>query len=174
MNPYEINYVGLGLGQHEFEYGINDRFFESLDYSPIKKGELQVKLILDKRENLFTLHFNITGTLMVACDRCTEAFELPVANTADQIVKFGEGHNTDNDEIIILGKNEYKIDLAPLLYEFILLAVPLIHYHPDKADGTPGCDPEVLKDIQRFVNENKEEQDSNDPRWDALKNIKLN
>jgi len=41
-SQFEIPFVGLKIGYHDFELEINDTFFESLPFSIIKKGDLKV------------------------------------------------------------------------------------------------------------------------------------
>ena len=68
---YIIQFVGLGIGAHEFEFDINDKFFEGLDYSEIKQGQILIDLNLLKQYTMMVLNFKISGTIKQDCDRCT-------------------------------------------------------------------------------------------------------
>ena len=84
---YIIQFAGLSIGEHSFELTINDKFFETLDYSEIKQGNIQVKVNLVKQSNMMVLHFDISGAVNVNCDRCAEAFDMFINGKNKLIVK---------------------------------------------------------------------------------------
>ena len=171
---YIIQFVGLSVGTHLFEFDINDKFFESLDYSEIKQGNIQVKLSLLKQSNMMVLQFEIGGTIKTNCDRCTVKFDLPINGNYKLIVKVG-GSDTGNedDDIITIAANEHELDLSQYLYEYITLSLPIKRVHPDNSKGGTTCDKKMLKELKNFLIEN-EEKSASDPRWDELRKIKLN
>jgi hypothetical protein len=72
---FEIAFVGLKPGVHEFQYGVNDRFFEEYGEQDFQKTEANVKLLLEKNNGFMILRFEIGGKAEVTCDRCNN--ELP-------------------------------------------------------------------------------------------------
>lgn len=172
LQQFDINFVGLKTGKHEFVYQIDNAFFEAYEYSPVKEGRLDTKLTFDKKENFFSLHFEIDGTVVLTCDRCLGNFDYPVKVVEEQLVKISEEAATEEEEWVVLNKNDYQLNVAPFIYEFILLALPLINLHPELEDGTSTCDPETLRILKNLSGELPAE--GNDPRWDALKNINPN
>ncbi len=171
---YIIQFVGLSIGEHLYEYSISDKFFEDLDYSEIKQGNIQVNLTLLKQSTMMVLNFEVSGTIKVNCDRCTVEMDLPITGTYKLIVKVG-GADTGNedDDIITVAANEHELDISQYLYEYITLSVPIKRVHPDDVNGEPTCDQEVLEKLNDFLIE-EEKEDPLDPRWEDLKNIKLN
>lgn len=171
---YIIQFVGLSMGEHLYDFNINDKFFESLDYSEIKQGNINVKLTLLKQSSIMILQFEISGTTKVNCDRCTAEYNLPIQGSYKLIVKVG-GNDTGNedDDIITIAANEHELDLSQYLYEYIALCLPIKRAHPDNAKGESTCDKEMLKKLKDFLIED-EKNDASDPRWDDLKNISLN
>lgn len=75
----------------------------------------------------------------------------------------------DDEDIIILAKNDHEIDISGLIYEYINVALPFINVC-DNEGNTPYCDKEMLDKLNKFSA--NEDNDETDPRWDALKNIK--
>ena len=171
---YVIQFVGLSIGTHLFDYTITDKFFENLDYSEIKQGNLQIKLALLKQSNMMVLQFEIKGKVKAICDRCTEQFDLPIEGSYKLIVKVG-GNDTgnENDDIITIAANEHELDLSQCLYEYITLSVPIKRIHPDNSKGQTTCNKKILKELNDYLIENEEKHPS-DPRWDELRKIKLN
>ena len=74
---YEIAFVGLKPGIHEFNYQVNDLFFEDFQEQDFKNCNAQVKLLLEKSSSSFLiLRFEIGGSLDVICDRCNNNLPL--------------------------------------------------------------------------------------------------
>jgi uncharacterized metal-binding protein YceD (DUF177 family) len=166
---YIIQFAGLSLGEHRYEFNIGDKFFESYDYSEIKRADILVELSLLKQSTMMILEFNISGTVKTDCDLCTEEFDLPIHGTHRLIVKVG-GHETgdEDDDIIYVAANEHELDIEQYIYEYIALSLPIRRVHPEGE-----CDEEVLKKLKGYIIDHNDEP-SSDPRWEKLKNIKLN
>lgn len=140
----------------------------------MKNANLKVELELDKQETMLILLFHITGEIFHTCDVCLSEFPSRVDINERQIVKFGsEDVEDDTEEIIVLNKNEHEIDVSTLIYEYVNLAVPYISRCED-AGNTQWCDKEMIEKLQKLSAKEEEENDSADPRWDALKKIKNN
>lgn len=170
LRTYSIPYTGLKLGKHVFDFAITDSFFDDYEYSLVKKANLKCEVELDKQETMIILNFHITGTVDINCDRCLAAFPQPVDIQEQQIAKFSEEEIDEDEEIITLGKNDHEIDIAGLIYEYINVSVPFYAVCGDEGN-TPYCDKEMLKDLQK-LSVNNEQNEQNDPRWDALKKFK--
>ena len=177
LQEYRISYTGLKTGKHQFDFDIDERFFNEFEYSLVKTGALQASLELDKQETMIILLFTIKGVISLDCDVCLSGFPVTVDIHERVIAKFSEDeHLEDNtEEIIVLGKNEHEIDVSPLMYEYINLAVPYIH-RCDEPGKTEWCDKEMLNKLEELSGNTSEEVNENetdaDPRWEALKKIK--
>lgn len=144
--PFTLPISGLRDGMHEYRFQVGDEFFSCFEGSVIQHGNLTVDLSLDKRPNLMVLHFRIDGTVQVDCDRCLEAFDLPVRDEQNLLVKYDE-EPREEAEVIYIEKGTFELSVAKYVYEFIHLAVP-IHKTHERAGAE--CDPEMLKYI-RYV-----------------------
>lgn len=172
---YKIQFAGLSVGQHDFEFEVGDSFFEDLEYSEIRKGSIHLDLKLLKQSTMLVLEFNLSGTVKVNCDRCGEEFDMPISGQYRLIVKLG-GHETgtEDDDIITVSPTEHEIEFSQFLYEYIALSLPIKRVHPDNEDGESTCDPDAMKLLGDLLTEEKETEKESDPRWSQLKNIKLN
>lgn len=170
LRNYSIPFTGLKLGKHQFEYDINDTFFNEFEYSLVKKADLKCRVELEKQETMLILNFNIAGTIDATCDRCLAQYPQQVAIHEQQIAKFSDDEDADeDDEIMILTKNDHEINIAGLMYEYINVALPFINVC-DNEGNTPYCDKDMLDKLNKLTANN--EQNEADPRWDALRNIK--
>jgi len=174
LQHFRIPYTGLSLDQHVFEYEIDKRFFDEFEYSIVKNGKLKAVIKLDKQETMMIVNFNIKGTVDLDCDVCLSSFPGETIINERLIIKFfgSEDLSDDTEEILVLSKKDFELDVAPLIYEYINLAVPFNNRCED-IGNTSFCDLEMIKKIYSLSIENKESKsDSIDPRWAALNKIK--
>jgi uncharacterized protein len=173
-SQFVIQFSGLSLGSHLFELEVNSKFFEQFESSEIQKGNIKIKLELVKQSSMLILNFQLAGSVNSACDRCNEDFDLPINAEDKLIVKFGNTEEeSENDDIITLAPNENELDISQLVYEYIVLALPIRRVHSDNDKGESGCNKNTLAKLNSILLE-KEKKEKTDPRWAALKNIKLN
>ena len=166
LTDFVIPYVGLSLGNHTFDFEVNNTFFEHFEYSEIKKGKIKIMVNLERQERMLVLGFKIEGSVEVTCDRCLDVFDHPVSGNEQLIVKFGNERLEESEDVLMIPRTDYQIDLAPLIYEYINLLLPIRHVHPMNENGDYACDPEVTK----FITETPEHENT-DPRWEILKGL---
>lgn len=172
LQQYHIPFSGLKIGKHQFDFEVDEKFFQEFEYSLVKNGKLKVDLELDKQETMLILLFRITGDIFLNCDVCLSDFPSAIDIEERQIAKFSHDEHLedDTDEIIVLNKNDHEIDVSGLIYEYINLAVPYINRCGDEGN-TQWCDKEMIGKLKDMSGD-KDETNSADPRWEALKNIK--
>ncbi|MGB5371456.1 MAG: DUF177 domain-containing protein, partial [Flavobacteriaceae bacterium] len=90
---YLIPFSGLKLGKHQFEYVIENEFFESFGYDEFRSCHILVNVVLNKTGTMLELGFAAKGTVNVDCDVTNEPFDQPIATTMELVVKFGETYN---------------------------------------------------------------------------------
>ncbi len=169
LRDYSIPFTGLKLGKHSFEFVVTDAFFNEFEYSLVKKADLTCRVELEKQETMLILNFHITGAIYTGCDRCLAQYPQPVDVQEQQIVKFGAQPEDEDEEIIVLTKNDHEVDISGLIYEYVNVALPFITVCNDEGN-TPYCDNEMLLNLKKLVVDN-EQSEQPDPRWDALKKI---
>jgi uncharacterized protein len=159
----------LRLGANQFEFDIDDSFFQDFEFSQIKKGDLKVELEIIKKETMYELNFAIRGTVELACHRCLEQMSFPVEKDFVLILKLSENADeTSTDEIIFIPRNMVDFNVAGAIYENIHLAVPM-SYNCEMSVNRDNCDEEILKKIEKLSV--KSESEERDPRWDTLKDL---
>lgn len=173
-SAYQINYLSLPNGKHEFQFEANDSFFESFEYGEIRKGSVVVKVLFEKKTNMSILDINFSGMVKTDCDRCLDEIEIPVKGEFRLVAKEStesSAQDAENEDLIVLSPNEHHIELSNHIHEFIHLLLPM---HRECADTPKGkCNQEIEAKLKQ-INIKNENTASSDPRWDALKNLKLN
>jgi uncharacterized metal-binding protein YceD (DUF177 family) len=154
---YIIPFVGLKLGFHEFEYDVRDTFFEDREYSIIHSGNVNVKLVLEKKQTMLIGEFTVNGSVSTDCDRCNDPVEVPVNGQYRVVFKF-DTEASDDETLIVLHPDSYEIDLFDTVYEFITVSLPSRSVHP-KGE----CNQEMIELLAKYSSQ-KEESDEDD--WD--------
>lgn len=168
-STYLIPISGLALGKHSFQYEVSDEFFSGMDYSEIQHGKVSVNLDIDREETMLTLTFDIEGTVRVMCDRCADEFDLPIESNQVFYIKLGTENAEESDDVMVMPADQHDFDLTSLIYEFIILSIPMHRVHPEGQ-----CNPEIIDMLNGMQEVAEEDEETIDPRWAALKDIKLN
>jgi uncharacterized metal-binding protein YceD (DUF177 family) len=171
LKDFDISFVGLKQGVHEFQYDLDKAFFENFGFDEFNSVALTAAVELDKGSTLMDLSLKSTGAVNVNCDVTDEPFDMPLLSSMDLVVKFGEEYNDENEDILILPHGEYKFNVAQYIYEMIVLSLPAKRVHPGVEDGSLQSDVlDRLNDMS--VSEPKSNDSETDPRWDVLKSLK--
>lgn len=166
---FVIPFVGLKEGIHQFDYVVNNTFFESYPYDEILGADIKIVLNFVKKSTLLELSFSAQGDIEVACDLTNERYREPIETSLDIVVKFGDEFNDENEDILIIPHSEHQLDVSQFIYEMVVLAVPLKKEHPGIAAGTLKSD--ILDKLEELQpKENNNSQDT-DPRWSKLKDL---
>ena len=123
LKEFDISFVGLKDGMHQFEYKIEREFFDFFKYDEFDNSNVKVVVSFLKKITMFELNFNILGWIEVACDVTNELFKQPIEEDIAFVVKFGDEYNDENDELLIIPYSEFKINIAQYIYEAIILAI---------------------------------------------------
>lgn len=162
FREFDIPLAGLAPGTHGFDFEIGPTFFQYFGNAQFDQGKVHVHLDLDKQENLFDLHFSIHGHIVVACDRCLDAFDQHISGENQLIIKYGDAYFEESDEVLILAHDMHMYDVSQLVYEYISLLIPIRCVHDEGQ-----CNQEMIRNIEQH-----DEPNQTDPRWDVLKKLK--
>ena len=172
FKDYIIPFIGLKVGEHHFDYQIDNTFFKNFEYDEFNEVNVKVDLKLEKKSTFLELNFSALGTINVNCDITNEPYNETINDTFKLVVKFGDEYNDDNEDILIISHREYEINVSQFVYELIVLAVPTKRVHPGVEDGTLKSD--ILSKLEE-LSPNKDikikSSEAIDPRWNTLKKL---
>ena len=169
LSQFTLPFSGLSEGKHQFDFTADDRFFAEFDTSEVKKGELKIRVELEKRSTYLSLSFSINGTVELVCDRCLENFIYPVESNRKLLVKFSQVKIEDEAELIYLHPNDFQVEIAQFIYEFVILSLPIRRIHPDGENGESMCDPVMIKKLEELRHHSNILDETDDPRWNGLR-----
>jgi uncharacterized metal-binding protein YceD (DUF177 family) len=127
-----------------------------------------VNLDVDRQETMLTLHFGINGTVRVVCDRCADEFDHPIEDDREFFVKLGTENAEESDDVAVVDPDAHDFDVSTLIYEYIILAIPMHRVHPEGQ-----CNPEMIALLTKEATSGESNEETIDPRWAALKDIKI-
>ena len=170
LESYKIDLKGVKDETTRLDFDLNDDFFGALDGSQLEHGALHVSVSIRKMAGFFELLFHTEGSVVVTCDRCLDDMDQPIETDNKLMVKLGDTYSEDDDTVTI-DENEGMLDLSWFIYEFIMLAIPIKHVHaPGKCNSAMT---QKLEELSGAVRSSEEEEEAIDPRWEALKHLKV-
>lgn len=168
QTQYIIPLQSLCEGVHNIEFEISNKFIELQNIEDMLGAEITVKVIFTKRAHIHTLELTMQGTVEMPCDRCLEPVKLTIKNSQECIVKVAAADEklADTENVICINADEKELDITHILYENLLLSLPL-----KKAHAQGKCNTNMTAYITEVK---KTKQEKTDPRWDLLKNVIIN
>ncbi|WP_436516813.1 YceD family protein [Ekhidna sp. To15] len=167
LKAYKIEIFGLSNNTHDFNFAFNDDFFNHFEHSLVSKGKGTCAVILTKTDSMITLNLKIDGSIELECDRSLALFDFPISINKEIIYKYGDEEKELSEDVFVILKGEQEINIASFLYESISLEVPMKKLHPKFQN-----DSESDEMIYVSGADKESQEESIDPRWEALKKLK--
>jgi len=179
---YDIAFVGLKQGIHEYQYQVDDRFFEAYQQQDFRNCRANIKLTLDKQNGFMLLKFEIGGAVEVTCDRCgSNALPMNLWDEFNVVVKLAEDPDSMNvqeedPDVYYISRGESHLHIADWIYEFVNLSIPMQRMCNEKEEGSDFCDNDVLAMLRQAAAATAAEERpvSENPIWKGLEKLKKN
>ena len=137
------------------EYAISSNLFEEVENSIVKGGDLTASVTVSSCSLGLDLKFKIKGKAIVECDYCLDDMTIDIDNDEKLKIQFAD-RNEDTGDTVYITQDTTKIDLWPFIYDFITLAVPLTHVHPEGQ-----CNKEMLEKLSKYMTTSFNEDEKN-------------
>lgn len=170
LAPFRIPPSALQADEASFEWDPGPEFFAAIDdQHPAPNGQFHVDLLMERTGGVVTLEFTITGNVTELCDRCNAPIRIPVQESYEIIVKHGNPADS-TDEVIYIDPETPGLKVEKIVYDFILLSIPIRHRIADcdQLDPAP-CDQTILQYLQN--NPPLESGNETSSLWDDLKKV---
>lgn len=166
----EIDFKALHEGESTVTGCLSDDFFVSVPGSEISQGDVHVDVSIRKTPHFSDVLIHAHGVVTIPCDRCLDPMEQPVETEQRLTVTFGDTPSDEDDEHIIITDDAPTLDVAWLVYEAVVLNLPVKHVH------APGkCNPamiNVLNEHSATRSDDTADVETTDPRWEKLASLK--
>lgn len=158
MRPREtlLQFSGLALGEHHFEFVLDETFFSEFPLQDLEGlRPATVRVTMRKANHMLELDFAYEGAMDTTCDLSNDPFVLELKNAFSVVVKFGEAFDDSEPEVLVLPHGSYEADLKQYLYELVALSVPLQRVKPELREEVDADDWDDL-DLD-FLDDGEEE-----------------
>ena len=170
LESFKIDLKGLKEDVTVLEYNLDEQFFKAMDSAEVNGGDVQVSVSIRKATGYFELHLHVRGTVAVPCNLCLDDMEQPVEADHRLVAKFG-AENSEEDDVVTVDEDEGILNLSWLVYELIVLAIPIRHVH------APGkCNAAMMHALEEHSTDRSSDEESNqsiDPRWEKLATLNI-
>lgn len=144
---------------------------EDLDFEGLELKQATVEVRFEKTRYFIDVDFNVEADLFLICDRSLDEFEYHVQGSYEVLFK-------PEVEEVSVGKNsrvkqfdvrDLTLSIDQEVRDTVYLELPVKKLHPRYLDeeGVP-----LEFETRSFGDSAEEEEDSVDPRWEALKKLK--
>jgi uncharacterized metal-binding protein YceD (DUF177 family) len=171
---YEIAFVGLKPGVHEFRYEVDDRFFEGYGEQDFREVSASVKLLLEKNNGFMILRFEMGGKANVTCDRCNNELPLQLFDEFVVTVKMTEDPDMMNEQeldpdVHYISRGESHLVVKDWIYEFVNLSIPMQKTCEFENMDGPHCSPAARDILTKMKAAGDSERN---PLWKGLEKFK--
>ena len=132
---------------------VDDKYLENTEIRRI--SPLKVVGNIKNNEQEYELDINVSGTMVLGCARTLKDVDYPFSIDINEIID----ENGENNLQII----QNRLEIFPIIWQYILVDVPLRVLHPDaKEESLEG-------DGWRLIKEDEAKKEKIDPRLSKLK-----
>lgn len=138
----------------------------------LKAKTLACRAEIDRIRSQLHVQLFYTGTVQVECARCCKQFDLPVEGDFRIMCVHASGTGIDSgfsrQEIdFVFDDATDEIDVAPLIYEEVMVSLPMKPLCSEQCTGIT-VEKQGMAEIKTAEN-----SEAIDPRWEALKKLKI-
>jgi len=159
---YDVAFTGLKNGKHYFVFDIGQEFFDLFESENEFTGaNIVASVSLDKHSSFMKFEIKIEGSVILVCDISGSEYVQHISGGTDVIVKFGERYDDTDGEMITISRNQSEFNVAKLIFEVVVLSIPMKRLSPDLTDEnfkilndfTPKIDEDYLDDFHENSND---------------------
>lgn len=152
---FEIAFVGLKPGIHEFTYEVDDALFAEIESRDFTNCHAVVKLQLDKKSGFLLLKFEVGGKSTVECDRCGNPLTMDLWDEFNVVVKMVDNpeemnQSEEDPDVFYISKTESHLKLNDWIFEFVSLSVPLQKKCKEEEMGGSQCNLQALEKLEEM------------------------
>lgn len=130
----------MSEGVHTLHFTCRADFFARMECVDVADADIDVSLRIECRHDAFAMSFHTSGWVDTPCDRCLEPVRIDICEDYPLTVRYGADYDDSTDGVLVIPDSEPDLDVAPIIRDNVLLALPIRRVHPDGE-----CDPEASR-----------------------------
>lgn len=142
---YEIKLSDVGATPRYWHDTLSGTFFTNGAHWGLFDAALSLAVSGVERGNLYVFSVEISGRVLVECDRCLRPLWLPL--DFDGVVRVARASIEEpiiEEEYWQVPQGEMRVNFAPYIAESVYLSLPMQHHHGQYGTSEEDCDPSVL------------------------------
>src|SRR5690606_25210103 len=144
LRKYDIVFSGLKDGKHSFQFEADQEFFKQFDTEQeFTNPRIIADVLMEKHSTSLEFWIRTSGTVNLVCDISNENFDYPIDHTIKVLVKFGEEYDDSEEDVITIPQHDHAFNAAQLIYEDVMLSVPMKKISPDIPE-------ETLQELEKY------------------------
>ena len=152
---FEIAFVGLKPGVHEYNYEVDNKFFANYSQADFTNCHASINCKLEKNTSFMMLKFEVGGRVNVICDRCGNTLNMDLWDEFNMVIKQVENPDEMNEmeedpDIYYISRTESHLQLADWIYEFVSLSIPMQRMCDEQEMDGPQCNKEILAMLKKM------------------------
>ena len=180
QNAFVIDLFRTPDGLTEHSFILNSEWVQGMDQDLLENVQGKADLKMDKGLRMINLTIDLHAEVGLLCDRSLEPFKEQIHVEEAMYYKFGEEFEEQDDNLIILPRDQELLILDQLLFDLVVLALPVKKVHPDyqnqeaifyKAEDRNKSQQNDKKE-QTAGKQNEKKEKPVDPRWEELLKLK--
>ncbi|MBR6284273.1 MAG: DUF177 domain-containing protein [Muribaculaceae bacterium] len=177
MASFKLNLKTLPFGSQSVNYHLGADFFLGDEPTQVSEANVDVEVTVTRTgDSDYKLAMTCRGTLAIPCDRCLDPMVHHVDTAYElSITQAGEEFDDSREHLLIVPEAWRELDLAPIVRDTVLLTIPIMHAH------APGeCNESMMARLDELAagepdnGDDDNDNETTDPRWDALRQLKNN
>ena len=189
FSQFKIALQTFPEGLTDFAFHLDKEFFVNMENEEIHDADVDVRLAVERRDDIFSLSFTFGGTLTLLCTRCLDALIFPLETEYHVTVELGDEYRDESDDHLIIPASSPTLNVAFMIYDTIVLAIPMKHVHPlgkcnrqmsallnkHRSRHGSGEDAELEDELMEGSDDDSAlDGGATDSRWDALRSLGSN
>ena len=131
LRKYDLDVGGFSKDRRDYTLDLANDFLEEGDEVICIQAKVEVSVT--KTAEVLKADISVKGTLTLVCDRSLQEFEQEI--DCNELVYFKYGHRYEELDINLytISSSQRYINIKQLLYDMVLLSLPMKKIHPDLA-----------------------------------------
>ncbi len=130
FSQYKVQLASKTDGRYEQDFVCDTEFFRNMENQDVISSDVAVHMDLVKKDDAYDLTFHCKGMMQIPCDRCLDPLDHEVDTVYHITVRYGDRYDDVSDDLLIIPESDAYLNVAYMLYDTLLLTVPLRHVHP--------------------------------------------
>lgn len=126
-----LNLASIPEGEFEREFRCGIELFQNMENDAVSEADLQIRLDGEHRNDVYKCLFSIKGYISIPCDRCLDPMKFDLDVDYELAIRYADEYDDSRDALLVLPWSQRQFDIAPVIYDTVLLSIPLRHVHPE-------------------------------------------